>query len=275
MTVRSLPAALALGLAFLAAEARAQQHNPLHFNNPLNQGGMYNVSSGPLRFNNPVNQTGMYGSDPVLRFNNPLAQAGMYASDPVLRFNNPLNQGNAVPGGFNNPLTQGNSVPGGFNNPLTQGNGVGAGTGANNTAAQNTAGVNAATGAINNGNIVGAASALNGGFLGGFNGGAVGFGNGFYGGAVGSTGFDGFSNLNGFGWGGGVDPGFGFAGMNGGADFNTMTPVNTPVPTGRGFSSKRVHNPDASATLNGLNGAGKRSSKNRAPSRKPTSRKKK
>ena len=60
MVVRTLVVALALGALGTSAEAQTRRPagNPLQFNNPTNQAGMYNANSGPLRFNNPTNQSG-------------------------------------------------------------------------------------------------------------------------------------------------------------------------------------------------------------------------
>ena len=121
----------ALSLAVLApslvfAQNRATP-SPLHFNNPLNQAGMYN-NSPALHFNNPMNQAGMYNNSPALYYNNPLNQANMYNNSAALYYNNPLNQANMYNNSaalyYNNPLNQANmynnSAALNYNNPLNQ-----------------------------------------------------------------------------------------------------------------------------------------------------------
>ncbi|MFO0907248.1 MAG: hypothetical protein U0794_02620 [Isosphaeraceae bacterium] len=85
MMRRSFIAATVVSLALAGSTARAQANrgvNPLHYNNPLNQAGMYN-SSPVLRYNNPLNQAGMYNNVPVLRYNNPIVQGNMYGNGGV------------------------------------------------------------------------------------------------------------------------------------------------------------------------------------------------
>ena len=84
MVVASLRAAAVAALVLAASTSQVQAQvnhgaNVLRYNNPLNQGGMYNNNS-VLRYNNPMNQVGMYDNSAVLRYNSPTNQVGMYGN---------------------------------------------------------------------------------------------------------------------------------------------------------------------------------------------------
>ncbi len=237
MVARSIMSALALGL--LCHPVEAQNHhraaNPMFYNNPTNQGGMYsNSPTNPMFYNNPTNQGNL----------------GTYTGGPMY-YNSPTNQVNLDTGASTIfPNYQGSGYGTGFNN---------APTGMNRSASRSVNTLPLATGAVS-------------GFynqpLGGF---GVGSANGFqgYNYAQAYNNWQGQGNTYpGYGFNNGMATGNAF----GGANFNNSLTPNSLNQNGLVGNTR--NNPDASATLNGLTAKKASGSKNRTTAKKRSTRRK-